>query len=167
MTLLERITLEHQGSTARATLSAEDPILSGALAALAVYGVKRYITAAKIAEARETLVLISARLMAYAAKSPGKRFPRSAPRVPAKIPPGIKYTTTPADWKHKSWASIEFGREAPQYYSYEYETSKDRKRATVRARGDLDGDGVESLFELDVTVDGGEPSPLRETNPTE
>ncbi len=167
MTLLERLTLEHRGNTARASIVVEDSILSGALAGLTVYGVKRYLTAAKMSEARTTLGLIAARLERHAEKSPGHRFPRSAPRVPSTVPAGVKYTTTPADWKHKSWSSIEFGLENPQYYSYEYETSKDGKRAVVRARGDLDGDGVESLFELDVTVGESEPSPIRETNPTE
>jgi hypothetical protein len=40
----------------------------------------------------------------------------------------------------------------PQYYGYEFVTSKDGKTATVRAHGDLDGNGKESLFELTVKM---------------
>jgi type IV pilus assembly protein PilA len=169
-TLLQNLTLEQQGNTATATLTVEDATLAGSLSALAVYGVKRYLVAAKTAEARETIAEIAARLIAYSMEARDHRFPRSAPSVPKQIPAGIKYTSTRADWQHKSWTAIEFSREGGQYYSYEYETSKDGKRATVRARGDLDGDGVQSLFELDLTADGGEARTtptLRETNPTE
>lgn len=169
-TLLQNLTLEHRGNTATATLTVEDATLAGSLAALTVYGVKRYVTLSKTAEARVTLVRIARELTAYAIRARDHRFPRSAPRVPKQVPAGIKYTSTSADWQHKSWAAIAFSLEDPQYYSYEYETSKDGKRATVRARGDVDGDGVESLFELDVKVEGNKAQvdpPTRETNPAE
>ncbi len=169
-TLLQNLTLEHQGNSAVATLTVEDATLAGALAALAVNGVKRYITATKVELGRDTVLEIAARLNTYANEARDHRFPRSAPRVPQKIPAGIKVTATLADWQHKSWSAIDFHPEEDLYYSYEYETSKDGKRATVRARGDLDGDGVESLFELDVRVEGNKAHwvpPMRETNPAE
>jgi hypothetical protein len=168
--LLQNLTFSHEGKTTTATLTVEDATLAGSLAALSVYGVKRYVAAAKSAVARATVILIATRLEAYAAGARDHRFPRSAPRVPEKIPAGVKSTTTRADYEHKSWSAIDFQPEEDSYYSYEYETSKDGKRATVRARGDLDGDGVESLFELDVVVEGDKAHsvpPIRETNPTE
>jgi hypothetical protein len=50
-------------------------------------------------------------------------------------------------------------------------TAKDGKSVVVRARGDIDGDGITSLFELDVHLDAkGVPmiAPLiRERDPEE
>jgi hypothetical protein len=42
--------------------------------------------------------------------------------------------------------------EMPMYYSYEIITSKDGRTATVRAHGDLDGNGKLSTIERTLTL---------------
>ena len=43
-------------------------------------------------------------------------------------------------------------RAGAQYYQYEVKVAKDSPRADIVARGDLNGDGKESLFTLKVVV---------------
>ena len=81
------------------------------------------------------------------------RFPPSAPPVPGAVPPGTKYQSSPSDWQEGSWKTIGFTMDTPQYYRYSVVTSGDRKHATVRAEGDLDGDGKSSLYELPLELD--------------
>jgi hypothetical protein len=90
--------------------------------------------------------------------------------VPATIPKGVKYQSSPDDWK--AWESIKFSMSEPQYYQYEIIAAKDGKSAVIYARGDLDGDGTASEFRLPVHFEPKDgtlllgPS-LEESNPTE
>jgi hypothetical protein len=92
----------------------------------------------------------------------------SFPAVPSTVPRGVKFETKPGDWK--AWDALKFEMDQPQYYQYEVRASKDGQSATVIARGDLDGNGKTSLFELALKVDHGRivvaPS-ITETNPAE
>ncbi len=127
----------------------------GALAAVGIYGVRRYLAQAKEAEARNTVAQISKDLAAYyETLPPGKRLlPPSAPLTPATVPHGHKVQTKPDDWNHGTWKAIQFEMIDPQYYSYEIVTAKDRKSAVVRATGDLNGDDIESRFSIKLQVD--------------
>ncbi len=151
--IVKSFELGRDGTTVHAALTLEDAVFSGAFSAMAVHGVQRYMLLAKTSEARSTLVEISSQLSAYAMKQRKPRFPPSAPLTPSVVPAGSKYTSTPQEWEKKSWHAIGFSRQDPQYYSYEFETSRDGQRVTIRARGDLDGDGVESRYELAGEID--------------
>jgi hypothetical protein len=154
--LLDAAVIERSGTTVSATLdlpSAEgEAAFTSMMSALAIYGVRRYVADAKTTEARSTVGAIAKSLATHAAGKGKMRFPKSAPRTPKDVPAGTKFVADAKTFSHASWKAIGFQREGPQYYSYEYETSRDGKRATVRAHGDLDADGMTSRFELTVEV---------------
>ncbi len=72
-------------------------------------------------------------------------FPASAPMTPARVPGARPVTDPPETWTHPSWVALGFSVSDPHYYSYEF--ISDGSSFTVRAYGDLDGDGVLSTFE--------------------
>jgi hypothetical protein len=121
------------------------------LAAAAIGGIKQYTASAKAAEARSTVGMIAMSLTVYAEQN-GK-FPASAPAVPKDVPRGAKYQSSPADWSSASWQAIHFTLDSPQYYSYAFKTAPDGRSALVSARGDLNGDGKTSSFEMKVEFD--------------
>ncbi|WP_438010832.1 hypothetical protein WME89_20535 [Sorangium sp. So ce321] len=148
----------------------------GAGAALAVYGVRRYITSAKTAEAKNT-VLAMARSAAGAFERaagaagtqkggpPSRALCKSATPVPAAVPPGTRYTPSSSPGKDfnqgddtSGWRCLRFSVEEPFYYQYDYRAGSGYKGPArggpdpgkdgfeVSAEGDLDGDGETSLF---------------------
>jgi hypothetical protein len=126
------------------------------ITALGVHGVRKYLVNAKAAEAKATLARITksyqASLMdADSAKPKRAKKLLSLPPVPAAVPRGAKYQSSADDWK--PWAAIQFQRAEPQYFQYEVVAAKDGKTAEVLARGDLDGDGVTSLYRLKIELD--------------
>ncbi|XXY49089.1 hypothetical protein WME91_54690 [Sorangium sp. So ce269] len=157
----------------------------GAGAALAVYGVRRYITSAKTAEAKNT-VLAMARSAAGAferaagaagakkAGPPSRALCKSATPVPAAVPPGTRYTPSASPGKDfnqgddaSGWRCLRFGVEAPFYYRYDYRAGSGYKGPArggpdpgkdgfeVSAEGDLDGDGETSLFTRTGKIENG------------
>lgn len=127
----------------------------GTLTALGVHGARKYLVNAKAAEAKATLAKITksyqVSLMDADAAKPKLKKLLSLPPVPAAVPRGAKYQSSPDDWK--PWAAIQFQRAEPQYFQYEVVAAKDGKTADVLARGDLDGDGVSSLYRLKIELD--------------
>jgi hypothetical protein len=134
-----------------------------------------YLLASHAAEAKSAVGVIARALVSYTEQeeATGKvrhKFPPSAPRVPRATPKGAAVTTESKDWQHASWKAIHFEMPMPQRYSYEFVTSKDGKKCTVKAHGDLNGDGKESLFEVDLEIDKSgvaKIAPLREKDPRE
>ena len=129
----------------------------GMAAALAVYGVRRYISNAKAAEARNSLGQLAKDMVAdWESERPDGK-PRSAKKlvsygpVPKTVPKGVKYQSSASDWK--PWAPLRFEMSAPQYYQYEIKAAKDGESAEIIARGDLNGDGKTSQFKLLIKVD--------------
>lgn len=142
----------------------------GVAAGLAVHGVQRYMARAKTAQARTALWTISQKLMAYAVEQKPPHFPRSAPKVPLQTPTGEAYQSSEQDWQQQGWKDVEFSLSEPQYYALEFETARGGQKVTVRAVGDIDGNGSESRYELDLKIDGGQPTiagPMREVDPLE
>ncbi len=161
----------------------------GVLAALSIYGVTKYIANAKTAEARTGIGQI--------AKDAGSAFQRenmagsvlsldanaaitnrlcpAAVNIPASVPKAQKIQSNPASWAADAgWKCLKFSMKDPQYYQYQYLTtgdgSADGHGFDAVARGDLNGNGVNSEFKLSGKVQGGvltvAPTPL-ETNPEE
>jgi type IV pilus assembly protein PilA len=155
------------------------PVL-GIMAALGIYGVRRYIATSKTAEAKNTIGAITrAAVAAYErermeatvphGKSAGvaRRLCASAIPVPAKVPAGMKYQPSPGDFATGSedagWTCLRFSMEQPFYYQYGYVTGagSGKSGATANgfeasARGDLDGNGVTSFFARGADVRQGQ-----------
>jgi hypothetical protein len=127
------------------------------LTGLVVRGARRYVAAARMAEARDAVYKI-ARALADVVEMERKlgqplRFPSSAPLVPADVPYGKPVKVSAESFSHPSWRAIGYSVEGDVYYATDFVTAPDGKSVVVRARGDIDRDGVTSLFELDVRID--------------
>ena len=158
--LLQSVEVKRDGSHLSGAFDLHEPPADqardlGIVTSLAVSGVRKYLIAAKSAEARNAVGQIAKDYAAWWEKEDGKprgkRRLLSFPPVPKTIPRGVKYQSTPSDWK--PWSAILFEMDAPQYYQYEVRASKDGSSADIFARGDLDGDGKPSEFRLHLAVD--------------
>jgi type IV pilus assembly protein PilA len=130
---------------------------------LGLYGMRRYLAAAKTAEAKNTVSAISrAAVAAYERErmvgtTLVHRLCASATPVPAEVPPGRKYQPSSSDFESGSadagWKCLKFALNEPIYYQYLYvkgagsgKTGADANGFEISARGDLDGNGVTSFF---------------------
>ena len=143
------VSFELRGSPARQAADL------GAAAAIAVTGVRKYISSAKQAEAKNTVAVLAKDVVTDWEREDGKPVTKkklvSYPAVPKVVPKGMKYQSSTADWK--PWAPLRFEMSAPQYYQYEIKAAKDGESAEIIARGDLNGDGKTSEFKITVKVD--------------
>jgi hypothetical protein len=159
----------------RLRLEVDEVNVVGALSALGVYGVRQYIRSAKTAEARNTIGAIArAAVTAYEREGfdpknpsapPLHRLCTTAPPVPKEVPRAKKYQATSEPGKDfdrgdldHGWNCLKFRMEAPFYYRYSYTAGGPYKGPArggpdpgpngfeVAAEGDLDGNGVTSLF---------------------
>jgi type IV pilus assembly protein PilA len=142
----------------------------GVLAALAIYGVRKYLTNAKTAEARTGLGrLAKDAQVAYERENvtPGiiKLTEKAdiahnlCPKATAKVPnadgdiKNKKYQSSPVEWNSNGWQCLKFSMNDPQYFQYEYDATTTApatagNKFTAHAHGDLDGDGILSDFTL-------------------
>jgi hypothetical protein len=146
------------------------------LPAIGIYGVRRYLASAKTSEAKNTLGAIARGAMASFERegAPGAKraLCKSANPVPSTVPSGRKYqpaTSPGSDYETgddtTGWACLRFSMTQPQYYQYGYTAGGPYKGPAhggpdpgpngfeAWAIGDLDGDGVTSLFTLTGSVD--------------
>jgi type IV pilus assembly protein PilA len=152
----------------------------GVLAALATYGVRKYVAQAKSAEARNSVgrlakdavtaymrdsmsgtVVIAGQTAATshnlcAGVASGQTVPASADSIR-----GRKYQSSPSDWKQgtasQGWRCLHFTMNDPQYYLYNYVSTGGGASNTefeASAEGDLDGDGTLSKFALRGKLSG-------------
>lgn len=153
------------------------------LGVLAVSGVRRYIAQSKAVEAHVSLARIGMEAKRVAETEelgetpPALEGPalvtrrlcasasRPVPRSLAEVT-GKKYMSSGDEWltdapKNAGFACLGFSMQSPQYYQYAYTRAGEGFRA--EARGDLDGDGVTSLFVVDGRFQGTElsVSPVR------
>jgi type IV pilus assembly protein PilA len=146
----------------------------GILAALAIFGVKKYVTNAKSAEARNTLGIISkAASGAYARDlmagtvlpagtsiAAANKLCGTSAAVPATVPAGQKYQSAtgsaaaPLDYavgdNLNGWVCLRFTMDGPQYYQYQYlnNGTDALPKFSAIAKGDLNGDGTPSTFTI-------------------
>lgn len=160
----------------------------GVVAALGIYGVRKYLVAAKSAEAKAEIGRMTKdAIAAYEMETElpdgtmGHRLcPSASKSVPENLSDvgGKRYMSSPGEWTadgpDKGFACLRFSISTPQYYMYSYEatgTGASGDSFTARANGDLNGDGLASTFELSGTIDSGgdlRVAPgLTETMPTE
>lgn len=139
----------------------------GVLAALAIYGVTKYLANAKTAEARTALGRMAKdsqsaferETMTQAIVGLGDKadIARGLCPTSASVPAALadvsngKYQSDPDEWKTTGWDCLKFTMSDPQYFQYTYESSGTAGTAddtfTARANGDLDGDSNPSTFE--------------------
>ena len=144
----------------------------GILAALAIYGVRRYILNSKTTEARNGLGQMSKDastafnregmagdvLALTTSTGVTNRLCGSATKIPTAIASiaGKKYQSSPVEWKDgnqfASWYCLKFSMQDPQYYQYQYTASgtagvAGETFATI-AQGDLDGNTTLSTFQI-------------------
>lgn len=149
-------------------------VLLSVLASLAIYGVRRYLAAAKTAEAKNTVGAIARGAhasyeRAQAAEGASTRsLCGTAVPVPSMVPNGLKYQpgTGGVDFdtgdSETGWKCLRFAMTQAIYYQYSYtkgsspitraaggsSTVSGAESFEAAARGDLDGDGQTSAFAL-------------------
>lgn len=145
-------------------------IFGGILAVLAIAGVRKYLVAAKNAEALSSIGAIARSASStYDASALGGAHSLCASAstpVPASLADisGKKYMSSPADWSkdapsNAGFACLEFSMSSPQYYQYDYHRTGSATGSApgdgfvALAHGDLDGDGVYSTFSTEGYVD--------------
>lgn len=143
----------------------------GVLAALAIYGVNKYVNNAKTTEARTALGRIAkdaatayhrpkasgAILTAGNSAAFSNELCPSATPVPATVPAAAKFQSNPNDWNHVGWACLRFSMTDPQQYQYNYTatvTTGSSAAFEATAQGDLDGDTALSTFTMRGAVSG-------------
>ncbi len=126
-----------------------------------------------MAEPLEGLQRIAAHAAELAQASPQEAaFPDPAPLTPSSVPRAELVTDPPGTWNHPTWRRLDFSLSVPHAYGFEFQSgnAKDRSWFAAHARGDLDGDGVLSDFELDGELlpgKGPKISPLEVTREVE
>ncbi|MCL2824611.1 MAG: prepilin-type N-terminal cleavage/methylation domain-containing protein [Polyangiaceae bacterium] len=146
----------------------------GVLAALAIYGVQKYLRNAKTAEAKEGIGRIAADASsAYDREGmdgtalnlggssgiSNRLCEAAAHTVPLAVPLGEKYQSSPFEWTDGAgWTCLKFSMKDPQYYQYNYVVegsptrTEENDRFVASAVGDLNADGNTSLFSLGGTI---------------
>ena len=142
----------------------------GILAALAIYGVKKYLTNAKTGEAKNNLgrlgkdavsayerEVMDGDLLAKGGdetKSTHRLCIKAEKTVPATVPKGTKMQPSPSDWNVgdniTGWKCLRFSVNDPLYYAYGYSSDADEEKGgtefEVTASGDLDADETASVW---------------------
>jgi hypothetical protein len=126
----------------------------GSLFAVAVPAFVRELHASRLVEPVDGLHRIGTAAVGYARGRPvGDAFPASAPLTPSVPPRGTAEADPPGTWDAPTWRALDFRPStegAPHAYAFSFDSSLSPAQSAfiARARGDLDGDGVLSLFEI-------------------
>ncbi len=121
----------------------------GSLLAVAVPAFSRDLHASRFVEPTDGLARIGASAIAYAEAN--QRFPESAMLTPSAPPRGKKEADPVGIWDAATWRALSFRPSAegvPHAYAFSFESTAGGTAFVAQARGDLDGDGVLSLFEI-------------------
>jgi hypothetical protein len=122
----------------------------------------RNLRASRLAEPIDGLKRLAERASLLASGSPTENaYPESAPLTPSAVPRGELVLDPPGTWDGPTWRALDFGFDVPHAFSFSFDSHNAAERSTfsARARGDLDGDGVTSSFEITGSVSrAGEPA---------
>jgi type IV pilus assembly protein PilA len=124
--------------------------LLGVLMALAIYGVRKYVMSAKLAEGRAAVTAIAQGI--GRCSTPRGYVPRSSRPIPADLAQvsGRKYQSNAAEWSQEPFVCAAYTRSEAQYFQYQWLSEGDVS-GVARAEADFDGDGkVDVRFEMDV-----------------
>jgi type IV pilus assembly protein PilA len=150
----------------------------GVLAALAIYGVRKYLLNSKTAEVRNAVgqmakdaktafekesmasAVLAAGAVAGVSNNLCSDASKSVPSGKASIA-GQKYQSAPSEWgadvatPGKGFSCLHFSMSDPQYYMYDYKgTVGTAGTFSAIGMGDLNGDGVTSTFTIAGAVTG-------------
>jgi len=136
--------------------------LLGCIAAVAVPAFARELHASRFVEPKEGLARIGTTALEYG--DAHGRFPDAAPLTPLAPPRGKKEADPIGTWDHPTWKALDF-KPAPDGVPHAYAFSFDSQNAAstsfvAQARGDLDGDGILSTFEIKGSIKPGEKAEL-------
>lgn len=123
--------------------------LLGSVSAVAIPAFVRNLHASRFVEPTDGLARIGTAAVAYAEAN--ERFPDSAPLTPSSPPRGKKEADPPGTWDTPTWKALSFRpapEGAPHAYSFAFDAPKPAEAFSAQARGDLDGDGILSTFEI-------------------
>lgn len=134
-------------------------VVIGIMAALAVNGTKKYLAAAKGAEARNATGQLARGIVTCVENDleGGKSLPPTAAPVPATLAEvaGKKYMSAGTDWDAPAYKCARFSMPMPQYYRYQWVRTS-ATEGSVLADADLDGDGkVDDAVSVQVTCTPG------------
>jgi hypothetical protein len=117
---------------------------------------KRSCTAKNRAREADALLAVIGDRVAHVVATTGKVPPVAAGPTPQPSCCEQGGTCTPdaATWAAPGWRALQFSVDGPYRYTYEYVPDPGGESAVVRAIGDLDCDGVSSLYELHLTIQG-------------
>lgn len=137
----------------------------GSLLAVAVPAFVRDLHASRLVEPVQGLQKIGEGAVAHAEGKPLKEaFPPTAPLTPAAPPKGAPAADPPGTWDTPTWRALDFrptrtdGVPHSFAFAFESELGPARSAFVARARGDLDGDGILSTFEISGAVTPAEPA---------
>ena len=137
----------------------------GVLAAVAIPAFMDYTHKAKTTEAELELNKIRRDANVYYIQN--ESFPKGdAPLTPATSccnGPGAKCPVDAAQWQTPVWQALDFSIDEPNLFRYSYHS--DGQTATALAVGDLDCDGTEITYRLDLSASGGNPTAKLTTPP--
>lgn len=136
------------------------------LSALAIYGVRKYMRTAKVAEATASLQAWGTGMVGCGEKEGS--LPPSSAAVPAALASvgAMKYQSAANDWADTGFSCAGFAMSGPQYFQYQW-VQESASKGALRALGDLDGDGApEEAYEVTVSCVGGRCSASAPTNVT-
>ena len=145
--------------------------LAAVIAALAMYGLGRYVRHAKTLEAVGSVHAIAQAAVVFynesdstqpaggakAASHAMRHFPASSrgtvPQAPDDVK-GKRYQSTRADWSPSPWRELNFSIPQPQFYRYGFESAGTGRAslASATAEGDLDASGASSLYRQRVII---------------
>jgi len=128
----------------------------GILAALAIYGVRKYLTSAKTGEAKNNLGRLGKDAVAAYEREQmdgvklgnaedadaTHKLCTDSSKVPRAVPAGEKVQPDPSHWdgdKDAGWKCLRFSVDSPVYYQYFYDW-EDLENFNVTATGDLNAD---------------------------
>ncbi len=146
--------------------------VAGVLLAICVPAFMRSVRASKVSEAAENLELLYQRSAAYYTATHAQDeglaqtgcLPTTAgptPRIPTEQAQEVDFQSEDV-LGHDTWRALEFQPTLAVRFSYSFEPSSsgcglrgssDTYLLTMRAEGDLDGDGERSVFERRAAVD--------------
>ncbi len=128
--------------------------LGGSLLAIAVPAFVREVHASRLVEPVEGLKRMGASAVAYGREHPvPQAFPPSAPMTPGVPPRGHCEVDPPATWEQPTWVALGFRPAmpgSPHCFAFAFDSALSPSKSTFRAHahGDLDGDGIQSHFEV-------------------
>jgi hypothetical protein len=135
--------------------------LAGSALAVAVPAFVRNLHASRLAEAMDGLEQLGLRATELAERRGLLRaYPEPAPLTPAEVPQGKSVEDSEGTWDHPTWKELDFRFEHAHYFSFAFDSENGSTRSSfvATAHGDLDGDGLQSTFQLrGEWLQGGRP----------